>query len=154
MKALIRVGRLYTGEPVPEGETRYQRGCMRILPGRSEPIPLLVDHRTERKLGTIDEIIELDCTDGAWLAARCTLRETPSWLRKGTGASMGYKTLHRQQLGEGERVLDAILDEVTVTVGQTPANAGAKVMLLRDDETGRQRPATIRRDLGTVIGVR
>jgi hypothetical protein len=125
MKALIRVGRLYDSEPIPEGETRYQRGCMHVLPGRSEPIPVVVDHRLERQIGVVDEIIELDCTDGAWLAFRCTLHETPSWLRKGTGASAGYKVLHRQQLGAGERIADAILDEVTVVVGQTPVNAGA-----------------------------
>ncbi|HEY2371774.1 MAG TPA: hypothetical protein VGH82_04425 [Gaiellaceae bacterium] len=150
MKALIRVGRLYTGEPVPAGETRYQRGCMRILPGRIDPIPLIVDHNVERQIGLVDVIIELD----GWLAFRCTLQEAPSWLRKGTGASAGYKVLHRQQLGDGERVLDAILDEVTVTVGQTPVNAGARVMLLRDDEIEHTR-GVIRRDgIGRVLAVR
>jgi hypothetical protein len=59
----------------------------------------VVDHNLDREIGAVDELIELDCADGLWLAARCTLHEAPSWLRKGTGASMGYKTLHRQQLG-------------------------------------------------------
>lgn len=148
------VGRLNAGEPVPDGETRYQRGCMRILPGRIDPIPLVVDHKLERQIGVVDEIIELDCTDGAWLAFRCYLYETPSWLRKGTGASAGYKTLHRQQLGDGEHIVDAILDEVTVTVGLVPVNAGAQVMLLRDDEIASTRAVVRRAAIGRVLAVR
>jgi hypothetical protein len=60
--------------------------------------------------------------------------------------------LHRQQIGAGERIADALIEEVTVTAVQVPVNAGARVMLLRDDEIGR--PATIVRHFGTVIGVR
>ena len=83
-------------------------------------------------------------------------------LRKGTGASWGYKALRCQQLGEGERVLDALLDEVTATFKQTPVEPGARVVLLREigptiapGAIASTRGGTIRRTaIGEMLGAR
>jgi hypothetical protein len=159
-RAVIRIGRLYQSElDLPAGSNRYQRGSMRILPGRTEPIPVVVDHDLERQIGVVDELVEWDDGDGFWLAARCSINRD-DWPRVGTGASAGYRTLRRQQIGAGERILDAILEEVTVTASMTPVNPGAKVILVRDLE-----PATgevvhenhrrlIRRNCGQILGTR
>jgi hypothetical protein len=135
-RALIKIGRLYNSESdIPEGRTRYQRGAMRFgLPGRTEPIPLVVDHNLERQIGIVDELAELDDADGIWLTARCRLTEQPPWLKRGTGASMGYKPLWSQQIGAGHCVRDAILEEVTVVLRQAPREPLAKVALLYTPE--------------------
>jgi hypothetical protein len=156
-RALVRIGRVWTGETdIPEGRSRYGRGCLRVLPGSA--VPVVIDHDLERQIGTVDELIELDDVDGTWLAARCLLDAPPEWVRVGTGASLGSKPLRRQQLGAGHRVLDAILEEVTLVLRQTPREPGARVVLLREAEAGEfiehQRGEVIRRPCGVVLGVR
>jgi hypothetical protein len=128
---LIKIGRIYNGElpdAVPAGRSRYQRGAMQLLPGA---VPLVVDHDEGRRIGVVEELIEIQDTDGPWLAARCTVTEPPGWLRKGTRASFGYNTLQRQQIGEWERVLRGLVNEVSVLHRQHPVEPRAHVALLQ-----------------------
>jgi hypothetical protein len=162
-RCVIRIGPIFDGEPwLPEGATYWQRGSLKPLPNRTE-IPVVIDHDPDRIIGSVDEIIEWNGdADGVWLAARCWI-DGSDWPRKGTGASVSYRTLRQQQIGAGQRILEAILDEVTVTLEQTPVQPGARVVLVREIAAPPRPPAPtpthrqplIRRDhSGVILGIR
>ena len=57
-----------------EGRTLYEPKAIRMLPGVTE-IPLLVDHREDRQVGTVDMIYRLPWTDGDWMVASARIDE-------------------------------------------------------------------------------
>ena len=128
-QAVIRIGRLYNGEvDIPAGVKLYQRGAMKPILDRV--IPVIVDHDLDQQIGVVDELVEWD--GGEWLAARCKLTVDEGWPRVGSGASLGYKTLQRQQIGAGERILSGLVEEITVTLEMTPRTVGARIDLIQD----------------------
>jgi excisionase family DNA binding protein len=160
IRRAIRTGRLRalrcgpTGRYRIRGRTRYQRGSMKFYPSRPT-VPLVVDHDPHRQIGTVEEIVELDDINGPWLAARCVLDDpVPTWLRKGAGASWSYRPLRKRQLGDGEHVLYALLEEVTVTQRQEPREPAAQVVLLYDPKPLFAARGTLVRNCGVITGIR
>ena len=146
--ALIKCGRVVTvdllnGGPVREGITLYQRGALQL----HRDAPVLVDHDDNQPVGLVRELAEWPDTDGVWVWARCTIDRPPSWLAKGTRASVAYASLARGGMGDWSWVHRGLVTELSIlSPSVEPAEPRARVVLLeRSTATPRAAPITRRR---------
>jgi len=111
------------------GRDSYWGNSLKLLPGE---VALLVDHDDERQIGVVRALYELAWTDGRWVVADAVVTDPPSWLRKGTPASLSRYNTHVTRSAEGaERVTSAFVNEVSVLPpGVKPAEPRAQVVHL------------------------
>jgi len=118
------------------GRTLYEPGSLKFAPGR-DSVPLLVNHDDDREVGVVDELFQVDWTDGPWICARATVTDPPAWLKQGVRASFRVSTYQRRgpDFGPAERVVGAIVGEVSVlSPGVDPAEPLAEVLMFREAE--------------------
>jgi phage head maturation protease len=136
--------------------TLYQAGAFR----QQRDLPLLIDHDDAQRVGTVREILEHRDTDGLWHAVIADVDDPPAWLKRGTPVSIGFAKLSRTEANGCERILDALLTEVSILSPATrPAEPNARVLSLgiahrEAEQTIDTRGVTIRRNLGTPLAVR
>jgi hypothetical protein len=101
---------------------------------RHEPLPVLVDH--DREVGRVRDIFAAPHTDGRrWLFASVELDECPTWLKRDGGVSWSYRVLFDQDVRGTQRLLRAIIDEVTlVSPGFVPVEPLARVAWVGEPE--------------------
>lgn len=143
-RALVHIGRIYTGDPIPDGQKRYGRNGMKLAPW-VESVPVLVDHDEARRIGTVERLdIFDDASTGLWLTASCTLYpDAPAWIRKGTGASFGHKLTYRSSFVDGW-LHGGYVEEVTVCREQVPREPLARVGLIYDEPEAKRAPRQYR----------
>jgi hypothetical protein len=116
------------------GRKLYWPSSLTLLPTK-EPRPLLVNHDEGRQIGVVRKLWRMDWPGGAWIAADCTVTEPPRWLGRGTPASFGHYNVHVSDPGESpEMVTSAFVSEVSVLIGDEPAEPLARVLSLRPTE--------------------
>ncbi len=158
--ALIKIAPLYRGELVldetlrREGRTLYQAGSLKL---HGDAPPVVIDHNPDRRIGVVRELTTLADVDGDWIAAYCTLDDPPSWVKRGTPASFSSVTLSRTSANGCERVLSAIVDEVSVvSASHRAVESRAQVWSLRPVERSKVivDGLLLRPNSGVVLGVR
>jgi hypothetical protein len=109
------------------GRFLYQRGGLTL---RGDT-PILVDHDESRR-GDRAEVYEFADLDGPWLVADAEITAPPEWLSTRTKASFEFAPLQQQQANGWNRILRALVTEVSIlSPGTNPAEPLARVMLLR-----------------------
>lgn len=134
--ALIRFAPILSAEILLDpsklraGRSLYQDGGLTLV----KDAPVVIDHDMDRPIGRIEELFRHEDTDGPWYVARCTIDRAPGWVRRGTPASFSFANLGvRQDLGAGERILRALVTEVTVcSASFTAVDPAANVCLFRE----------------------
>jgi hypothetical protein len=140
--ALIKLWRLVDGDTLtnPNGEEIFWRGAAKLgslkanLGKLGEPpaepdVPVLINHDKSRRIGVVRSLFGFDDLDGAWLCAACTITDAPSWLKRGTAASLCYQVVAANH----GRMQRGYVPEVSVLVpGVAPFEARAKVMSFRE----------------------
>lgn len=131
------------------GRCLYTSGSLKFMPGVSE-VPLLVDHKKDRQVGTVDMIWKGEWVDGPWYFARAAIDKPPAWLRKcDTKASFGLLPYERRTYTEGELLAGALVTEISIlSPGTLPAEPLACVERLARTEAPKPaaaRPAVLKR---------
>jgi hypothetical protein len=94
------------------------------------------DDHDEGSIGTVLELYHEDermFGGSKWLVARCRIDNPPSWLRRGTPASINSSPLFSREMGGFELFRDALLNEVSIlSPGTRPAEPHAQVLFLRE----------------------
>jgi hypothetical protein len=140
---MIRFAPIFSGELVldpsrrQEGRVLYQAGAFVELPGKE--IPVVVDHG-DKRIGLVRQIFRHADVGVDWHAALVDLTDPlPSWLRVGTGASFSYIPLSRTEHNGCERVLRAVIRELTLTSPtHEPREPAARVLTIQRTETKRK----------------
>lgn len=134
--ALIKFAPIYTFERHNDpnwnraGRFLFEAGALKFAPAVTA-VPLLVDHDSERRIGTVFELVRVEWLDGPWLCARATVDHAPAWLRTRTKASFGFVP-HNTRTYANDLIAGALVREVTVlSPGRKPAEPCAEVLLLR-----------------------
>jgi hypothetical protein len=127
VNALIKLAPLYDrtkARTATRDRILYEPRSLRL---RSDT-PVVVNHDTDRVVGHVRELVEQD----DWVWARCVITDPPEWLEAHrTAASFRFIPFQRQRYKNLDRVLDALVCEVSVlSPSFQPAEAGAKVSLL------------------------
>lgn len=133
--ALIRFGLADTPDAIlsdikREGRELY--GRMRML---HDTEPVWVNHDRDRQVGRVLEVLRYDDTaygGSRWVAALCEIEDPPSWLERGTKASVSYKPIRTWTYNGWRVVADAVLGELSLlSPDRTPAEPLAEVVTLR-----------------------
>ncbi|HUP50872.1 MAG TPA: hypothetical protein VM198_00245 [Longimicrobiales bacterium] len=119
-RALLRFVAVYTpamlDDPKLAREEMVQRGALETI--RDEPIPVLVDHDPDRRVGTVRELyIAPDVVAGLvqeWYFASVELDAPPGWLKRNGGVSWACRSLQAQDVRGSTRLLRGLIDEVSV----------------------------------------
>jgi hypothetical protein len=106
----------------------------------NEPTPVVVDHDDDRVVGHVREVwVAKDVDYGTrvrrWYFASCELTEKPDWLKRGSGVSWSWYSLHEYTVWNTDtKVLTkCLLREISVlSPPVAPAEPLARVMLLRE----------------------
>jgi hypothetical protein len=161
--ATIKLWRLVDGANLYDrtGRELYWRGAMKLGSAlqnarqSDDPVPVLVNHDDDRPIGVVRHLFNFVDTDGDWLCAACTVTSPPSWLKRGTAASICTQITMRS---EENRVVRGYVPEVPVlSPGVRPAEPRAMVMSCKPspEKTTRSSPASTRlpsaRDVGEVF---
>jgi len=154
-RAVVRLGRIYGGEgpgEIPNGLLRYCRGGMRLAPwlkagaapdrprrGKADRPRPRARHLERRRRRLAHRPLR-------------PLPDAPDWIRRGTPASFRSILLRESTVVEG-LIHGATVLEASLLLRDKPAEPGARVVLLRDVQPTHE-PAVLRRNCGTVLGVR
>lgn len=116
----------------------YESGALRFLPSR-ESVPLVVDHDDSQEIGVVHALYTLDFYDEPWICAKATIRDKPSWLKRDTPASFGFKPLYTRDVNirglRADVVGGAIVEEVSVlSPTAKPAEPLARVVYCHEEE--------------------
>jgi hypothetical protein len=133
--ALLRLAPLTNSLALINSDARRRELFDKVTPA-IKGVPLVVDH--EHQIGELLKLLELDDVDPVpttrWLCASVRVDEEPSWLKRGTGASMGYRVLQRGELFGWPVIRHAYLDEVTVcSPSYRPVEPLARVVYVEDE---------------------
>ena len=135
LKAVIGLGRIFTAEllaraeTLPAGSDVYDRGGLRL----NRHVAVLVDHDPSRPIGYVRELATFEGADGPWVTARAIITAPPSWLRRGSAASVCYAATFKRELGPATHVRHGLVREVSVlSAACRPANPGAQLLLLEE----------------------
>ena len=121
--AIITLGKLVTEDimmnldDLKPGTELFQRGSLKLGSAVQKPgeaTPVCVNHDKNRVIGHVLELMNLDDTDAEWLAALCVIEHPPSWLGRGTAASVCFTPVERYNLGPGSRIIRGYCVEVSV----------------------------------------
>ena len=105
--------------------------------------------------------------DGRWIVGRARIDAPPSWLRRGTPASLGSRPLQTSELNGWKIIARALVDEISiVSASHRALEPCAEVALYRQAKEPKPtvQPAgeviytppgaILRRSVGQIIGVR
>jgi hypothetical protein len=158
-----KIAQLYDSELVLDPRLRRQERVL-FQPGSLRThgdVPLLIDHDPQQRVGTLRQLVEFPDTDGRWVAAIADVDDPPAWLKRNTAVSIAYANLSETQANGCQRVLDALLAEVSIlSPARKPAEPNARVLSLgiarREtvEETIDLGGIVRRPALGAVLGVR
>ena len=99
-----------------------QRGAIEKI-RLDEPTPVVINHDMDRQVGTVREIYTAPSVDGGhvrdWFYASCEITDPPGWLKVNGGVSWSYRTLQRQDVNGTERLLRALIDEISILTPST-----------------------------------
>lgn len=136
-EATIALGPVVSAERIEAerklpGRSFYNADALSFLPIH-ETVPLLIDHDPGREIGRVRSLHVLDTAGGRWWCAVADVTAPPSWLRKGTGASISrWDTFSTDRWGY-DVVRGAFVKEVSVlSPGVKPAEPGAQVVMYRE----------------------
>jgi hypothetical protein len=166
LPVLLRVAPLVTARELLEPErgrrVMFQGSALTPYPGRD--VPVVIDHDDANVVGHVKEFATFPDSNGwSWIFASCDVTEPPAWLRRNGGVSLSYRVLRDQDMGTWQRVLRALVDEVSLlSPSVQPAEPLARVAWIGEERSEARavehrdpRGQLLRRpNSGYVIGVR
>jgi hypothetical protein len=79
-------------------ELYVERNGLKLIPLR-DGVPLIIDHDSSQRVGTVTGLSPFEDFDGPWVLAEATVTDPPGWLKRGTACSYGLIKVHQSSAG-------------------------------------------------------